>query len=37
MITVDASVWTTPLVTWDRELIERAGALTPEQWLAERA
>lgn len=26
----------TPLVTWDRELIERAGALTPEQWLAGR-
>lgn len=27
----------TPLVSWDRELIERAGALTPDQWLAERA
>lgn len=26
----------TPLVTWDREMIERAGALTPEQWLAGR-
>lgn len=26
-----------PLVSWDRELIERAGALTPEQWLGERA
>lgn len=26
-----------PLVSWDRELIERAGALTPEQWLAGRA
>lgn len=25
------------LVSWDRELIERAGALTPEQWLAKRA
>lgn len=25
------------LVSWDRELIERAGALTPEQWLAQRA
>lgn len=27
----------TPLVSWDRELIERAGALTPDQWLAEHA
>lgn len=25
-----------PLVSWDPELIERAGALTPEQWLARR-
>jgi predicted nucleic acid-binding protein len=30
-----ARVTGTPLVTWDRELIERAGALTPEQWLAQ--
>lgn len=21
------------LVSWDRELVERAGALTPEEWL----
>jgi predicted nucleic acid-binding protein len=25
------------LVSWDRELIERAGALTPERWLTQRA
>lgn len=25
------------IVTWDGELIRRAGALTPEAWLAERA
>lgn len=24
----------TPLVTWDRELIERGGGMTPSQWLA---
>jgi predicted nucleic acid-binding protein len=29
-----ARVTRTPLIAWDRELIERAGALTPEQWLA---
>lgn len=23
-----------PLVSWDRDLVERAGAVTPEQWLA---
>jgi predicted nucleic acid-binding protein len=23
-----------PLVSWDRELLERAGAVTPEEWLA---
>lgn len=31
-----AHLTSTPLVTWDRELIERTGALTPEQWLAGR-
>jgi predicted nucleic acid-binding protein len=31
-----AELTATPLVSWDRELIERAGALTPEQWLAGR-
>lgn len=25
------------LVSWDGELVERAGALTPTQWLAQRA
>lgn len=30
-----AELTATPLVSWDRELIERAGALTPEQWLAQ--
>lgn len=24
----------TPLVTWDRELIERGGGMTPRDWLA---
>lgn len=24
----------TPLVTWDRELIERGGGMTPTEWLA---
>lgn len=24
----------TPLVTWDRELIERGGGMTPREWLA---
>lgn len=27
----------TPLLTWDRELLERADATTPEQWLEQRA
>ena len=26
-----------PLVSWDRELVERSGARTPEDWLAEEA
>lgn len=27
----------TPLVTWDRELIERSGGMTPSDWLARNA
>ena len=26
----------TTLVTWDRELVERGGALTPRDWLSRR-
>lgn len=28
-----AAVHKTPLVSWDRELLERAGALTPTGWM----
>ncbi|MCX7902820.1 MAG: type II toxin-antitoxin system VapC family toxin [Burkholderiaceae bacterium] len=31
-----AQLTATPLVTWDRELIERAGAVTSEQWFAQQ-
>jgi predicted nucleic acid-binding protein len=24
-----------PLLSWDDELVDRAGALTPEQWMAQ--
>jgi predicted nucleic acid-binding protein len=27
----------TPLITWDQELIERAGGITPADWLARQA
>ena len=29
-----ASITASPLVTWDDELVQRAGALTPDAWLA---
>lgn len=29
-----AAVLNAPLVSWDDELVGRAGAVTPEQWLA---
>ncbi|MDW8478614.1 MAG: PIN domain-containing protein [Xanthomonadales bacterium] len=32
-----AQLTATKLVTWDRELIDRAGALTPEEWLAQQS
>lgn len=32
-----AALANAPLVTWDAELIQRAGALTPSDWLAKHA
>ncbi len=32
-----ASLANAPLVSWDDELVSRAGAVTPQQWLAKRA
>src|SRR5581483_509543 len=30
-----AEAFAAPLLSWDRELITRAGAITPQDWLAE--
>lgn len=30
-------IYSAPLVTWDTELIQRAGAITPSDWLAKNA
>ncbi len=27
----------TPLITWDKELVQRAGALTPATWMTQQA
>ncbi len=32
-----AALYSAPLVTWDAELIRRAGAITPTNWLAANA
>jgi predicted nucleic acid-binding protein len=32
-----AAVYSAPLITWDAELIRRAGAITPAGWLAANA
>jgi predicted nucleic acid-binding protein len=32
-----AALLNVPLVSWDDELVDRAGAVTPEQWLAEHS
>jgi hypothetical protein len=32
-----AAVYSAPLITWDAELIRRAGAITPTDWLAANA
>ncbi len=31
-----AALLRTPLVSWDGELLSRAGTITPDRWLAER-
>ena len=30
-----ARLTATPLISWDKELIDRVGAISPETWLAE--
>ena len=32
-----AAIYSAPLISWDAELIRRAGALTPTDWLAKNA